>query len=131
MKFEVTQRIRHPGEVNKARYMWQNPEIIATMASDGRCLIWDRTKLPSTPTDRVTPQIELVGHKEEGFALHWNPRISGQLATASNDHTVKIWDINQYTATKSGTQDTTAPGPSSPSASSTLRTCTKPSPNPT
>ncbi|KAK3045334.1 Histone acetyltransferase type B subunit 2, partial [Teratosphaeriaceae sp. CCFEE 6253] len=30
IKFNVVQRIVHPGEVNKARYQPQNPDIIAT-----------------------------------------------------------------------------------------------------
>lgn len=101
MKFEVKQKIRHPGEVNKARYQWQNPDIIATMASDGRCLIWDRTKHPNMPAgDKSTPQMELVGHKDEGYGLHWNPHVAGQLATASNDNTIKLWDLKSYAHSK-------------------------------
>lgn len=96
MKFEIVQKIDHPGEVNKARYMPQNPNIIATMAPDGRTLIFDRTKHSSQPTGTVNPQIELIGHKKEGFGLDWNPRVEGQLATGSSDKTVKIWNIQDY-----------------------------------
>lgn len=96
MKFNVVHKIDHPGEVNKARYMPQNPDIIATMAPDGRTLIFDRTKHSSKPSGTVSPQIELKGHAQEGFGLHWNPRVEGQLATGSSDKTVKIWNIQDF-----------------------------------
>lgn len=91
MKFDVMQRIDHPGEVNKARYMPQKPDVICTMAPDGRSLIFDRTKHSSNPTGRVEADLELVGHTAEGFGLGWNPNVEGQIATGSNDKTVKVW----------------------------------------
>lgn len=91
MKFEIIQKIDHEGEVNKARYMPQNPNLIATMCADGRALIFDRSKHPLQPTGNVNPQIELHGHTKEGFGLHWNPNKAGQLVTGSEDCTVKLW----------------------------------------
>ncbi|KAL9054653.1 MAG: hypothetical protein Q9162_004019 [Coniocarpon cinnabarinum] len=96
MKFTIAQKIDHPGEINKARYMPQNPDMIATMAPAGRCLIFDRTKHSSQPTGTVSPDMELEGHTEEGFGLHWNPNVEGQVATGSNDNTVKVWNIKDY-----------------------------------
>jgi histone-binding protein RBBP4 len=93
MKFNITQKIDHPGEVNKARYQPQNPDIIATMCVDGRILVFDRTKHSSQPTGKVSPQVELHGHKEEGFGLSWNPHAAGKLATGSEDSTVCLWDL--------------------------------------
>lgn len=93
IKMNVVQRIDHPGEINKARYQPQNPDIIATMCIDGRVLIFDRTKHSSNPTGKVSPQAELIGHKSEGFALNWNPHEAGQLATGSGDSTVRLWDL--------------------------------------
>ena len=92
-KFHITQKIPHEGEVNKARYMPHNPDIIATMTPKGKACIFDRTKHPSQPAANaaVSPQIELIGHREEGFALNWNPTKEGELATGANDSTVKLW----------------------------------------
>lgn len=90
-KFTIIQKIDHKGEVNKARYQPQNPNIIATMCTDGRVMIWDRTKHPMVPKGEVTPQMELLGHKKEGFGLSWSPHTPGQLATGSEDQTVKLW----------------------------------------
>lgn len=95
VKFNIVQKIDHPGEVNKARYQPQNPNIIATMCTDGRVLIWDKTKLSSLPTGKPNPTIELHGHEKEGYGLSWSPFEEGQLATASEDHTVRIWDTTK------------------------------------
>lgn len=98
VKMTIEQKIAHPGEVNKARYQPQNPNIIATMAIDGRVLIFDRTKHSSLPKDTVEPQAELRGHKKEGYGLCWNPHEKGQLATGSEDTTVCLWDLKQVNA---------------------------------
>ena len=93
LKFDIVQKMDHPDEVNKARYMPQNPDLIATMCVDGRSLIYDRTKHPSQPKGEVNPQIELVGHEQEGFGLHWSGLEEGKLATGSSDTTVKLWYV--------------------------------------
>lgn len=92
IKFNVIQRINHPTEVNKARYMPQNPNIIGTWASDKNVYVWDRTKHPSVPkSGECLPDITLKGHAGEGFALEWSPHNEGQLLTGSEDQTVKLW----------------------------------------
>lgn len=99
MKWDITQRIDHPGEVNKARWCPQNPDLIATLAVDHRILIFDRTKHPSQPTGKVNPQIELHGHTQEGFGLNWNPHVEGSLVSGSEDQTVCLWYRNTLLAT--------------------------------
>lgn len=92
-KFNITQKIPHNGEVNKARYQPQNPDLLATMTNTGDVCIFDRTKHPSVPAPNaeVKPEILLSGHTSEGFALNWNAKVEGQLATGANDSTVKVW----------------------------------------
>nr|POE87562.1 histone acetyltransferase type b subunit 2 [Quercus suber] len=95
--FSVVQKIKHPTEVNKARYQPQNPNLIATWASDRNVYLWDRTKHSSVPGDECKPQATLKGHKEEGFALEWNKSVEGQLLSGSQDNTVCVWDLaNDY-----------------------------------
>lgn len=91
VKMTIVQKIDHPGEVNKARYQPQNPNLIATMCIDGRVLVFDRTKHSSLPDGIINPQAELKGHTLEGFGLCWNPHEKGQLATGSEDKTVRLW----------------------------------------
>ncbi|KAI9822481.1 MAG: Histone acetyltransferase type B subunit 2 [Pycnora praestabilis] len=97
VKFNIVQKIDHKGEVNKARYMPQNPNMIATMCPDHKVRIWDRTKHSSIPSGVVNPQMELVGHSKEGFGLSWSPHEHGHLATGSEDMTVRLWDITRFT----------------------------------
>lgn len=93
IKCDIVQKIEHPGEVNKARYQPQNPDIIATLCVDGKILIFDRTKHPLQPASpgKVNAQIELVGHKAEGFGLNWSPHEAGCLASGSEDKTMCLW----------------------------------------
>ena len=94
VRFTIIQKIDHKGEVNKARYQPQNPNIIATMCTDGRVMIWDKSKHSSMPTGSVNPQMELLGHGKEGFGLSWSPHEGSQLATGSEDKTVKLWQVS-------------------------------------
>lgn len=90
--FNIIQKINHPGEVNKARYMPQNPNLIATMTTSGDALVFDRTKHSMAPKGgQVEAQIELKGHEQEGFGLDWNPYVEGQIATGGEDKTVRLW----------------------------------------
>lgn len=95
MVFKVIQQITHPGEVNKARYQPQNPDIIATWASDNNVYVWDRTKHTSVPTPDPKPQATLEGHSAEGFALDWNPFVEGQLLSGGEDKTVCLWSLEK------------------------------------
>lgn len=65
---QVIQRINHQGEVNRARYMPQNPDLIATKAVSGEVYIFDRTKHSSEPErgGQCKPDITLVGQHKEG-----------------------------------------------------------------
>jgi histone-binding protein RBBP4 len=71
-RLQVIQRMVHEGEVNKARYMPQKPDMIATMCADGNVLVFDKTKHPLQPTPgpdgilRCEPEMTLRGHTKEG-----------------------------------------------------------------
>ncbi|KAH8101041.1 histone acetyltransferase type B subunit 2 [Phellopilus nigrolimitatus] len=108
-KITVTQRINHPGEVNRARYMPQNPDLIATKAVSGEVLVWDRTRHSSDPdrSGAVKPDMRLVGQTKEGFGLAWNPVKSGNILGASEDMTVCHWDVNMYSKGKNSIEPVT------------------------
>ncbi len=91
IKFSIVQKIDHPGEVNKARYMPQNPELIASICPDGRVLIFDRTKHSLVPNGHPKPDMELIGHEKEGYGLSWSRHHQGHLVTGSEDATVRVW----------------------------------------
>jgi histone-binding protein RBBP4 len=92
----ITHKINHSaGEVNRARYMPQNPDLFATLASNGRCYIFDRTKHPSDPTPSFKPDIVLDFHQQQGFGLSWNTKKAGNLLTAAEDANIALWDVVQ------------------------------------
>ncbi|OMJ27191.1 Histone-binding protein RBBP4 [Smittium culicis] len=95
-KVSVSQKINHDGEINRARYMPQNPDIIATktVVENGAVFIFDRTKHPSQPSDSICkPDIKLVGHSKEGYGISWNPLQQGLVISASEDGSICYWDI--------------------------------------
>ena len=53
-KIEVSVRITHEGEVNRARHCPQNPFLIATKTPGGDVLVFDYSKHPSQPADETT-----------------------------------------------------------------------------
>jgi histone-binding protein RBBP4 len=67
-RIQVIQKINHAGEVNRARYMPQNPDMLATKSVSGEVLIFDRTKQGSDPDKSgiCKPDIRLVGQTKEG-----------------------------------------------------------------
>ncbi|KAL3317060.1 CCR4-Not complex caf1 ribonuclease subunit Caf1 [Cichlidogyrus casuarinus] len=95
-KIEICIKINHEGEVNRARYMPQNSNIIATKTPSSDVLVFDYTKHPSRPDPSGTcqPELKLRGHTKEGYGLSWNLRKDGFLLSASDDHTVCMWDVN-------------------------------------
>ncbi|GLB43520.1 putative histone-binding protein RBBP4 or subunit C of CAF1 complex [Lyophyllum shimeji] len=106
---QIIQKINHAGEVNRARYMPQNPDLIATKAVTGEVFVFDRTKHSSEPERGgvCKPDIRLVGQNREGFGLAWNPVKAGHVLGASEDMTVCHWDINSYTKANTTIEPTT------------------------
>lgn len=66
-KLEISMKINHEGEVNRARYMPQNPDIIATKTPSGDVLIFEYPRHPakSSPDRGCQPDLRLkvnLGH---------------------------------------------------------------------
>lgn len=59
-------------------------------------IVFDYTKHPSKPdpSGECHPDLRLRGHQKEGYGLSWNPNLNGYLLSASDDHTICLWDIN-------------------------------------
>ena len=103
-KIEIEIKINHEGEVNRARYMPQNPCVIATKTPSSDVFVFDYTKHPSKPdpNGQCQPDLRLRGHQKEGYGLSWNPNLNGYLLSASDDHTICLWDINATPKDKVG-----------------------------
>ena len=92
-RIRVKQTINHDGEVNRARYMPQNPDLIATKTVKGDVCIFDRTKheTKAPANGEAKPDIRLKGQTKEGYGLSWSPVASGHILSASEDATVAYW----------------------------------------
>lgn len=94
-KLEITMKINHEGEVNRARYMPQNPDIIATKTPSGDVLVFDYANHPIGQQEQgCQPDLRLKGHQKEGYGLSWNATHSGHLLSASDDQTICLWDVS-------------------------------------
>ncbi|XP_049851795.1 histone-binding protein RBBP4-like [Schistocerca gregaria] len=97
-KIDIKVKLNHEGEVNRARYMPQNPNILATKTIYADALLFDYTKHPSQPSDDTCrPDLRLQGHTKEGYGLAWNPLRAGHLLSGSNDSTICLWDVEANT----------------------------------
>jgi len=109
-KIEIRMKIKHTGEVNRARYMPQNHFIVASRGPNPEIFIWDLSKHCSFPDDDSVPNPQgvCVGHKAEGYGMCWSRHKEGLLVSCSEDTTVCLWDVNQVSSVKnsaaSGTQ---------------------------
>lgn len=95
-KIEIRMKVKHLGEVNRARYMPQNHFIVATRGPDPELYVFDLSKHSSFPDEdsECAPQCVCVGHKKEGYGLAWSPLQEGLLLSGSEDCTVNLWDVN-------------------------------------
>ncbi|XP_059133545.1 LOW QUALITY PROTEIN: histone-binding protein RBBP4-like [Peromyscus eremicus] len=95
-KTEIEIKINHEGEVNRAQYMPQKPCVTATKTPSSDVLVPDHTKHPSKPdpSGERNPDLRLCEHQKEDYGLSWNPNLSEHLLSASDDHTICLWDIS-------------------------------------
>lgn len=95
-KVEITVRICHDGEVNRARCMPQDELVVATKTISGEVHVFDISKHESKPKEDgpAQPNIRLQGHEKEGYGLDWSRLQKGHLVSGGDDGLVCTWDIN-------------------------------------
>mmetsp|Transcript_94147 Transcript_94147/g.196462 ORF Transcript_94147/g.196462 Transcript_94147/m.196462 type:complete len:501 (+) Transcript_94147:131-1633(+) len=90
----------HPGGVNRVRSMPQAPHVVASWADTGKVYMWnlqaqrralDKTGEKATASS-VKPIHTCTSHKEEGFAMDFNPHETGKFLSGSNDGVVMLWE---------------------------------------
>ena len=91
-----THRIRHNGEVNRARYMPQNSTVIATKSPSNTVYVFNYENHPELPTSNdVIAEHECHGHSSEGYGVCWNPNKVGNLLSGSLDGSICLWDLQE------------------------------------
>ncbi|KAL7751771.1 Histone acetyltransferase type B subunit 2 [Sorochytrium milnesiophthora] len=96
-KINIQQKIPHDGEINRARYMPQKPNLVATKTVSGDVYLFDLTKFPYQPPPNATcnPSLKLKGHTAEGYGLAWSNLKTGHIISSGNDGLVCHWDVQQ------------------------------------
>ena len=94
-KIEIETKIRHDGEVNKAKASPHKFNMIATQTNSGEIHIFDYYKFPPKPKDDTIPEPtkRLKYHKKIGYALSWSSFEMNNLLSGSYDGSVCLWDI--------------------------------------
>jgi len=94
-RFRIETEIPHEGEVNRARYMPLQHNVIATNTSSGEVHIYDYFRHPTKPekNDIPKPELRLVGQNSEGYGLAWNTLKRGILASGGNNGKICIYDV--------------------------------------
>jgi histone-binding protein RBBP4 len=72
-------------EINRARYCYANPAIVASSLSNGEVILTYNNEIAS----------KLICHTTEGYGLSWNPKAYQYLATGQSDKRICIWDVEQ------------------------------------
>lgn len=93
-KIEIIEKIQHNGEINRARYLPNNSNIIATKTISGDIYIFNREQQKANNSGSCKPDIICKGHTEEGYGLSWNTKDQGHLLSASDDGLICYWNIN-------------------------------------
>lgn len=110
-KLSVSQTINHLGDVNKLKYMPQNPDVIASSNNMGNFLVYNRTKHSTIKTlmgesDINEPQLRLVNQSHPSstdiFAFDWNRQKEGVTVAGSMDGIISLYDIRMGYGTKLG-----------------------------
>lgn len=87
-RIKVIRKYENPLEINRARYMPQDPNTVATINGDGQVDIYDLNE------EAGPLKTAFKFHTENGYGLSWNPHQKGYLLSASDDKTVVLTDID-------------------------------------
>ncbi|KAG5241819.1 glutamate-rich WD repeat-containing protein [Salix suchowensis] len=78
-------KVAHSGCVNRIRAMTQNPHICASWSDagyvQGGSLVFNQD-----------PIFNFKGHKDEGYAIDWSPRVTGRLVTGDCNSCIRLWE---------------------------------------
>lgn len=88
-RLKVTKKYKHESEVNRARYMPQDPNFISTISGSGKVYVYN------TGLETKEAPLVLNHHTENGYGVSWNRFVKGHLLTSSDDKTVALWDISK------------------------------------
>ncbi|CAO2183499.1 unnamed protein product [Urochloa humidicola] len=97
-------KVAHGGSVNRIRSMTQNPHLCATWGDTGNVQVWDLSSFlnslgESSDADqeddiihKLLPMKVFSGHTDEGYAIDWNPHVTGRLVSGDCNKYIHLWE---------------------------------------
>ncbi|KAL1367047.1 hypothetical protein HN51_021103 [Arachis hypogaea] len=97
-------KVTHEGCVNRIRSMSQNPHICAAWADTGYVQVWDLSSHLNALAESETEGIQGAAavftqdplskykHKDEGYAIDWNPLVPGRLVSGDCKNCIYLWE---------------------------------------
>ncbi|KAG8649311.1 protein HEAT STRESS TOLERANT DWD 1 [Manihot esculenta] len=98
-------KVAHEGCVNRIRAMTQNPHICASWSDTGHVQVWDFTthlnalaqseaavNQGGSSVFNQAPLVKFGGHKDEGYAIDWSPRVTGRLVSGDCKNCIYLWE---------------------------------------
>ncbi|KAJ9180728.1 hypothetical protein P3X46_008940 [Hevea brasiliensis] len=98
-------KVAQEGCVNRIRAMTQNPHICASWSDTGHVQIWDfnahlnalaqseaEVNQGGSSVFNQAPLFKFGGHKDEGYAIDWSPRVTGRLVSGDCKNCIHLWE---------------------------------------
>lgn len=85
-RLKITKKYANNHEINRARYMPQDPNIIATINGAGEIDFYNRQDVSKTAHLHYTP------HSDNGYGLAWSPHVKGYILSSSDDKSAIVSD---------------------------------------
>ncbi|RVD92253.1 histone acetyltransferase [Tubulinosema ratisbonensis] len=93
-KLKIVQKIALSTEVNRARYSYLSPNLIAVRSDEKEVLVFDSTTHLSNEK-ACKPDYILKGHEAGGYGLDWSFFESNILLSCGEDKKIILWDITK------------------------------------
>ncbi|KAG0481593.1 hypothetical protein HPP92_012451 [Vanilla planifolia] len=98
-------KVAHQGCINRIRSMSQKPHMCASWSDRGHVQVWNfssqlnalaeseaKRSQGGNSIQRIAPLFKFDGHKDEGYAIDWNPVIPGRLVSGDCNRCIHLWE---------------------------------------
>ncbi|ABN67314.1 histone acetyltransferase subunit [Scheffersomyces stipitis CBS 6054] len=92
-RIKISKKLTNDYEINRARYMPQDPDTVATINGEGNIDIYGLKSEEKNSLLHITP------HDRNGYGLSWNSHRKGYLLSSSDDKSIVLTDINREALT--------------------------------
>lgn len=89
-RIKITRKFQNTAEINRARFMPQDPLLVATINGLGDI---DLYNISDEDKSKKTSVAQFKPHTENGYGLSWSPFSKGHLLSSSDDKSIVITDV--------------------------------------